>query len=130
MLPKRSDGADGEDVADDGLWPALLGIMGGDSERLEIDGTRAGRFAMSGDAGSDGGLCTPGSATFDTLAFTRTLTLAVETAGSGSGVFSSWVADSASVERAGDDAALISVFDEDNKLEDALPLRWRGKEGA
>ena len=74
-LPKRNDGADGEDAVDDGLWLPLLGMMGGVRHRLEMDGTRAGRFASSGDAGRLGGLCTPGLATLEILALTRTLTL-------------------------------------------------------
>ena len=90
-----------------------------------MDGTRAGRFASSGDAGRLGGLCTPGAATLESFALTRTLTL-----GDGEGVFSSGCDDSASAECAGEVAALTDSAREevDRRLEDALPLRCLGKD--
>lgn len=121
VLPNRCGGADGEDVADDGLWLPWLGIIGGDSERFDIDGTRAGRFASNGDAGNDGGLSAPCPATLDIFALTRTLTLGEI------GVFSSGFVRA---ERAGEDAALSVCDGVESTLEDALPRRCRGNDGA
>ena len=83
----------------------MLGISGGESVRLDMDGTRAGLLASRGEGGSGGDLAAFrggdfaafGSATLDTLALTRTpFTLSV-------GVFSS---GSAVVGRAGEEQAL------------------------
>ncbi len=92
---------------------------------------RAGRVAICGEAGSDGGLCTPCTcvATLDTFALTRTPRVDGEEAG----VFSSGCDGNANTERAGEESKLISVCagEERRADDDALPLRGRmNEEGA
>ena len=93
-----------------------------------MDGTRAGRVAICGEGGSDGGLCTPCPcvATFDTFALTRT----ARTDGDDVGVFSSGCDGNANTERAGEDSQLISVCagEERRTDDDVLPLRGRVNE--
>ena len=105
----------------------MLGISGGERERLEMDGTRAGRFANRGEGGSGGDLTALvggdlaafGSATRDIFAFTRTFTFE-------EGVFSSGSADEG---RTGEEHTLPLLRATPRRwLEDVLTLRSRVKE--
>ena len=128
VLANRCDeGTRGEDAVDEGLYPPLvLGIKGGESDRLEMDGTRAGRFAIRGEGGSGGDLAAfvggdfaaCGSATRDIFAFTR-ITFDV-------GVFSS---GNGAVGCTGDEHVLALPRRTFNSWdEDVLTRRSRGKE--
>ena len=123
-LPNRICVARGEGDADAGLWPPPptepLGISGGERFRFEMDGTRAGRVPSRGEEGSDGGLWTPGSATLDIFALTRTLMLGDEEAG----MFSSGCEDDVKAERAGEARPLGSPCAQERSWdEDTLTLR-------